>query len=814
MRLTMANVSLLGCIAGVVLALWMTSQGAAGLPAMQVEAKQAQVKATVDEPSDTAFVPYRELVKNFCLDCHSGPAPKGNLDLDALVKEQIQRHTESWERVVSKLRSRQMPPAGQPRPTEELLEHTMEQLVNQLDKVATKNPQPGRTNTFRRLTRFEYQNAIRDLLDLEIDSTTMLPADESSHGFDNVTLGDLPPTLLTRYVNAAQKISRLAIGAPRPNPTGYTFRVAADVTQEKHVPGLPLGTRGGVLVRHTFPQAGEYEVHVHLARDRNEHIEGLNQPHDMEFLLDRMPVAKFKVVPPKNKSRYFFDDDQLKSRISVTAGPHELGVTFIKNKSSLLETKRQPLNVHFNYHRHPRLTPAVYQVSITGPYKQPVTKAESDSKSLNTPSRRRIFSCYPTRAAEEEACAERIIRELTRRAYRRPVDKEDFARPLAFYRQAQAEEGFEAGIEMAISSILVSPRFLLRVERDPPKVAKGTAYPVSDLELASRLSFFLWSSIPDEELLAVAARGELRKANVLKKQMERMLADPRSKSLVTNFAGQWLYLRNLDTKTPNARSFPDFDDNLRQALRQETELFFESIIREDRSVLDLLKADYTYLNERLAKHYGIPHVYGSRFRRVELSPESHRGGLLRHGSILTVTSYATRTSPVIRGNWILENILAMATPPPPPDVPALEEKVVGAELSIRERLARHRSDRACASCHNIMDPIGFALENYDAVGRWRDYDGGEPVDAAGGLIDGTKVDGISELEAGILKTPELFVAAMSEKLLTYALGRGVEASDGPAIRQVVRQAAGDEYRFSAVIWGIIESPAFQQRMSK
>jgi len=470
--------------------------------------------------------------------------------------------------------------------------------------------------------------------------------------------------------------------------------------------------------------------------------------------------------------------------------------------------------VHFNYHRHPRLTPAVYQVSITGPYKQLVAKSESDSKSLNTPSRQRVFSCYPTRSEEEEACAERIISELTRRAYRRPVDKDDLTRPLAFYRQAQAEEGFEAGIEMAISAILVSPRFLLRVERDPPKVAKATAYPVSDLELASRLSFFLWSSIPDEELLAVAARGELRKANVLKKQMARMLADPRSESLVTNFAGQWLYLRNLDTKTPNARSFPDFDDNLRQALRQETELFFESIIREDRSVLDLLKADYTYLNERLAKHYGIPHVYGSRFRRVELSPESHRGGLLRHGSILTVTSYATRTSPVIRGNWILENILAMATPPPPPDVPALEEKVVGAELSIRERLARHRSDPACASCHNIMDPIGFALENYDAVGRWRDYDGGEPVDAAGGLIDGTKVDGISALEAGILKNPELFVAAMSEKLLTYALGRGVEASDGPAIRQVVRQAAGDEYRFSAVIWGIIESPAFQQRMSK
>ena len=472
------------------------------------------------------------------------------------------------------------------------------------------------------------------------------------------------------------------------------------------------------------------------------------------------------------------------------------------------------MNVHFNYHRHPRLTPAVYQVSITGPYKKSAAESESEARSLDTPSRRRVFTAYPTNPGEEEACAKRIISELARRAYRRPIDDSDLARPLAFYREARVEGGFEAGVEMAISSILVSPRFLLRVERDPPEAGKGKPYPVSDLELASRLSFFLWSSIPDDELVAIAARSELRKPENLKRQVTRMLADPRSASLVTNFASQWLYLRNLDTKTPNARIFPDFDDNLRQAFRQETELFVQSVIREDRSVLDLLKADYTFLNERLAKHYGIPHVYGSRFRRVSLGPNSHRGGLLRHGSILTVTSYATRTSPVIRGNWILENILAMPTPPPPPDVPALEEKVVGAELSIRERLARHRSDPACASCHNIMDPIGFALENYDAVGRWRDYDGGQAVDSAGGLIDGTKVKGIAGLEAGILKEPDLFATALTAKLLTYALGRGMEVSDAPAIRQAVRQAAADNYRFSAVIWGIIESPAFQQRMSE
>jgi len=814
MRLTIWSVFLLGCIAWACFGLCLPGPGMPALTAMQVEGKQAKAKVSDGEPSETAATSYRAVVKKFCVDCHSGATPKGDLDLDSLVGQEIKEHAATWEQVLRKLRSRQMPPAGQPRPAGEIVDQAMNQLVKVLDRGAEKNPQPGRTNTFRRLNRFEYQNAIRDLLDLEIDAKTLLPADESSHGFDNVTLGDLPPTLLTRYISAAQKISRLAIGAPRPNPTGYTFRVAPDVTQEKHVPGLPLGTRGGVLLHHTFPQAGEYEVHVHLARDRNEHIEGLNRTHEMEFLLDRVRVANFKVVPPKNRNRYIFDDDQLKSRISVTAGPHDLGITFIKNKSSLLETKRQPLNVHFNYHRHPRLTPAVYQVSITGPYKRSVAKSQSASKSLNTPSRQRIFSCYPTRAEEEEACAERIISQFARRAYRRPVDKGDLARPLAFYREAHAEDGFEAGIEMAISSILVSPRFLLRVERDPAGIAKATAYPVSDLELASRLSFFLWSSIPDDELLALASRGELRKAGVLKKQMERMLADPRSRSLVTNFASQWLYLRNLDSKTPNARIFPDFDDNLRQAFRQETELFVESVMREDRSVLDLLKADYTYLNERLARHYGIPHVYGSRFRRVEVSPESHRGGLLRHGSILTVTSYATRTSPVIRGNWILENILAMPTPPPPPNVPVLEEKVVGAEFSIRKRLAQHRTNPACASCHNIMDPIGFALENYDAVGRWRDYDAGQPVDAAGGLIDGTKVEGISGLEAGILKQPELFVAAMTEKLLTYALGRGIELDDGPAIRQVVRQAARDEYRFSVVIRGIIESPAFQQRMSK
>lgn len=779
------------------------------------ERNESEAERPECESSESAIPKLRAAVTNYCIDCHSGASPDGDLDLESALGSGIERHSEVWEHVVRKLKSRQMPPSGEPRPPEDIVQAITTGLTNALDAAAEKHPHPGRTDTFRRLTRIEYQNAIRDLLALDIDAETLLPPDESSHGFDNVTVGDLPPTLLTRYINAARKISQLAIGAPRKNPDGHTYRIAADVTQEEHVPGLPLGTRGGLVLHHTFPRSGEYEVQVHLARDRNEHIEGLNQKYEMEFLLDRERVAKFTLVPPKNKNKYVFNDDQLKARIDVTAGPRDLGVTFVKNKSSLLETKRQPLNVHFNYHRHPRLTPAVYQVSITGPFTAKGDGREpSDTQSLNTPSRKRIFHSYPTHQGEEEAYAKRIIADLTRRAYRRPITDDDLARPMAFYHESHAENGFEAGVEMALSAILVSPRFLIRIERDPKSVPSGSAYKISDLELASRLSFFLWSSIPDDELLAAAERGELRKPDVLKQQMHRMLDDPRSSALVTNFASQWLYLRNLDSRTPDARLFPDFDDNLRQAFRQETELFFQSIIREDRSVLDLLKSDYTYLNERLAKHYGIPHIYGSRFRRVELPEESHRGGLLRHGSILTVTSYATRTSPVIRGHWILENLLGTPTPPPPPDVPALEDVVVGAELPIRARLAKHRANAACASCHDIIDPIGFTLENFDAVGRWRDREFGQPVDSIGGLPGSDTIKGVSGLEGGILRRPEMFVATMTEKLITYAVGRGVELADGPTVRQVVRSAAKNQYRFSEVLWGIINSPAFQMRTTE
>ncbi len=680
------------------------------------------------------------LVNTHCLDCHNSGDATAGFDLEAISNKSVVEYAAAWEEVVKKLRARQMPPSDVDQPDSALVDEALRRLEESLDQHALAHPQPGRTDTFRRLTRIEYQNAIRDLLALEIDVDSLLPADEISHGFDNITVGELSPALLNRYLSAAQKISRLAVGRAQKSPDGTTIRIRPDVTQEERVEGLPIGTRGGTLFAHTFPQSGEYEFSIRLTRDRNEEVEGLSQPHELELLIDSERVERFTVRPPRGGARsedgysklsHQNVDQHLNVRVPVTAGPHEVGVTFLKNPSSLLETKRQPLNVHFNMYRHPRLGPAIYQVSITGPYES--------SGAGETPSRRRIFLREPNGPEDEEACAKEILTALMRRACRRPINEQDLIKPMALYQEASEQDGFEAGIELALSYVLISPEFLFRVERDPQEQSPGSAYQLSNLELASRLSFFLWSSIPDDELLEAAEQGRLSDPEVLREQTRRMLADERSKALVDNFAGQWLYLRNLDSVTPDGRLFPDFDDNLRQAFRQETELFFESIMREDRSVLDLLRADYTFLNERLAKHYGIPHVYGSRFRRVALDAASKRGGLLRQGSILSVTSYATRTSPVIRGKWILENVLGTPPPPPPPNVPALKENSVSAKLPVRERLAQHRADAACASCHNLIDPVGFALENFDAVGRWRDIENGAPVDATGGLPDGTRV---------------------------------------------------------------------------
>ena len=745
----------------------------------------------------------RSFVGAHCLDCHDRNGKTAGLALDDLLQMQLAQGRVAWEKVLRKLATRHMPPKDVPKPDEASYQAVVAALEGVLDHLAATQMRPGRTETFRRLNRTEYQNSIRDLLALQIDAAALLPADEASHGFDNITVSDLSPTLLNRYVAAAQKIARLAVGRVPQGPIVETFRVRADITQDVHLEGLPIGTRGGVRIDYQFPQDGQYEVQVHLMRDRNDEIESLREPHELEIAVDRQRVALLEVRPPPRGTSDRLVDANLRARFAVTAGPHTITVAFLKQSSSLLETMRQPLNVHFNFYRHPRLGPAVFQVSLVGPFEP---QGPGD-----TPSRRRIFVCRPSGPQDELACARQILATLARRAYRRPVTEEDLAVPLAMYHEGHAQGGFEAGIEAALAAILVSPHFLFRIERDPEGAAPGQAYRISDLELASRLSYFLWSSLPDDEPLDLAEAGRLSRPEVLEAQVRRMLADARSRSLVTNFAGQWLYLRNLDSFVPDMRLYPDFDDNLRQALRRETELCFEEVLREDQSVLRLIKSDATYLNERLAKHYGIGHVYGSRFRRVVLDEASQRGGLLRQGSILAVTSYATRTSPVIRGQWILKNILGTPPPPPPPNVPALDENVVAASLPVRERLAQHRNHAACAACHELIDPVGFALEHYDAIGRWRVLEAGRPIDDAGSLPDGTEFVGVTGLETAILARPEMFVQTLTEKLLTFALGRGVDEYDAPAIRQIVRQARAADYRFSSLILGIVQSVPFQMR---
>ena len=748
----------------------------------------------------------RRFVGLYCSECHNADDRASGLDLDTLASEPIDRHPGAWEKVVRRVGARQMPPEGSIRPRSRESDTFAASIAGILDRSAADHPEPGRTETFRRLTRSEYQNAIRDLLGLDIDASTLLPADESSRGFDNITVGDLSPTFLDRAITAAQQVARLAVGADRRTPGGDTFRVRADVTQEEHLEGLPIGTRGGIAIPYTFPQDGEYDIQARLARDRNEHVEGLREPHEVEFLVDRERVALRRLTPPKSEREHQSADDHLKVRVRVTAGAHQVGVTFLKQPSDLLETKRQPFQAHYNMHRHPRLTPALFQVSITGPYG---SKGHGDP-----PSRRHLFIREPTGPDDEEACAREILAKVVRRAFRRPIAEDDLVKPMTFYREGRSGGSFDAGIESALASVLVSPQFLFRIEPDPPGIPPRTAYRLPAIQLASRLSFFLWSSIPDDELLGLAEKGELGKPGVLDRQVRRMLADPKSRSLVDNFAGQWLQLRNLESITPDLRLFPDFDDNLRQSFRRETELLFEEIIREDRSVLELLKPDHAYLDERLAKHYGIAYVHGSHFRRVPIVDGIGRGGLLRQGSILMVTSYANRTSPVLRGKWVLENILGTPPPPQPPNVPTLKDNTVSSTLSVRERLAEHRKDVACAGCHRLLDPPGFALENFDAVGRWRGLEEGKPVDSTGGLPDGSKFDGVDGLEAAILKRPELFVGTLTEKLMTFALGRGVEPSDAPAVRAIVRKSRESNNSFSTIIVGIATSTPFTMRRSE
>ena len=777
----------------------------AGLAAVPAAAQSAGEEAPPSTAVSSPATDSRQLLNRYCITCHNERLETAGLNLEAFDVAHVSDGAETWEKVVQKLRTATMPPSNRPQPPAADRQATIEWLETSLDAAAAASPNPGRTETLRRLNRTEYQNAIRDLLALDVDATSLLLPDESGHGFDNVTVGNLAPALLDRYISAARKISRLAVGAGATSLEAEVLRVPPDTTQEEHVPGLPLGTRGGVLVTHTFAHDGDYDIQVRLARNRTGNIGGLRdpRPHEMEVLLDRRPIAAFTIRRPEDRDDALLDSN-LKVRVPVTAGPHDLGVTFVRDAGSLLETERQPLQSHFNETRHPRQTPAVYQVTITGPY---------DPRGVgDTPSRERLFVCRPTGPDDEEPCAREILRTLMRRAYRRPVSADDLAGPLDFYREARAGGDFDAGIERALASVLINPEFLFRVELDPAGAKPGEAYGISDLELASRLSFFLWSSIPDDELLDAAIRGELSRPEELERQTRRMLADPRSRNLATNFAGQWLQLRNLASLSPNTRLYPDFDDNLRQAFRKETERFFDSVVREDGGVADLLDADYTFLNERLAKHYGIPNVYGTRMRRVELGEDSRRGGLLRHGSILSVTSYATRTSPVIRGVWVLSNVFGAPPPPPLPNVPALEENEVAANLPMRERLAAHRANPVCANCHRTIDPVGFALENFDALGRWRDHEGDTAsIDVSGGLPGVGEFDGIEGLEAGLLSRPDLFAGTITEKLLTFALGRGVEHYDQPAVRRILRETEPEGYRLSSLVVGIVKSVPFQMR---
>jgi hypothetical protein len=770
-------------------------------------------------PTADAAIPVTELrsaVDRYCVVCHnsyvSTPATATGVVLDRADLNDPATDSAMWEKVIRKLRAGEMPPADMLRPDPPTYAALIGWLESQLDRAALERPNPGRPS-IHRLNRAEYANAIRDLLALEVDASTLLPADDSADGFDNVAdvLG-LSPTLLERYLSAAARISALAVGSPRITASSETYRVRGDTSQTGHLEGMPLGTRGGVAARHTFPLDGEYVIRVKLLETNLGSTRGLEFESQLEITVDGERVL---LAPVGGADDYIASsvnatdivnalEDRLQARVFVRAGQRPVTAAFLQPSAALGPMRLQAFKRSTIVATDHLGVPHVEHMTISGPF-DPAGPGE-------TASRDRVFTCRPASAAEERPCAAGILSSLARRAYRQPVTESDLAGLLRFYDQG-SRDGFEAGIELALRAMLVSPKFLFRTERDPAGVAPGEIYALDDVELASRLSFFLWSSIPDDELLDIAERGRLSEPDVLAGQVRRMLADPKSRALVENFAGQWLHVRNLRTATPDKNHFPDFDDTLRQAFERELELFLGSIIREGGSVLDLLTADHTFVNERLALHYGMPHVYGSHFRRVSGIDETRRG-LLGKGGILLVTSHADRTSPVVRGKWILDNLVASPPPPPPPDVPALPEPEGGQPLTMRERMEQHRANPVCASCHAVMDPLGLALENFDAVGAWRTYDHGEPVDASGQLVDGMLIDGVAGLREALLSRPEVLVHAATEKLLTYALGRRLEPQDMPAVRAIVRAAENDGYRFEALIDGIVTSLPFRMRRAE
>ena len=773
-----------------------------------------------------SVTPERDLLDRYCVTCHNEQLETAGLRLDATDVTNVAANPAVWEKVVRKLRAGAMPPVPRPRPDDATYARFIAWLETELDQAAAVDPNPGRTEALHRLNRAEYRNVIRDLLDLDINVAELLPADDGSYGFDNIAgvLG-ISPTLLERYLSAAKKVSRLAVGNPGLSPTSTTFRLAADYAQDDRVDGLPFGSRGGLAIPYTFPLDAEYVIRVRLSRDSSDRLAAFQVPHELDVSLDGEHLETFTVgeAPPEGAGRTspeyreWLDrqrhaDDDWVFRVRVRAGPRTLRVTFRNKTSAYPETLRQPYLRPYTSTTggDTRYQPYLESVVVTGPY-----EASGAPPVEGTPSRRRIFGCRPTAADRdtELTCTRTILSRLARRAYRRPVTDRDLDVLLAFYEEGRNDGGFEGGIELALRRLLASPEFLFRVVRDPKGVASGTSYRLTDLELASRLSFFLWSSIPDDELLDIAVAGELQQPDVLEAQVWRMLEDARSHAFIENFAGQWLYLRNVPALVPDEDRFPDFGEGLRRAMRSETELFVESVMREDRSVLELLTADYTFVNERLARHYGIPNVYGSHFRRVTLDDDTRRG-LLGHGSILAATAYPTRTSPVLRGKWVLENLLGTPPPLPPPDVPSLEETAGGRALSMREAMEQHRANPVCACCHRLMDPPGFALEQFDAVGKYRTLNEANlPIDASGMLPDGTAFDGAAGLREALIGRPDLFVTTLTEKLMTYALGRGVEYYDAPAIRAITRDAARDDYRFQSLILGVIKSAPFQMRRS-
>ena len=792
-----------GILTGILLAAWSSVTAGA--------APQGGVR-TVAPPSQAGTL--REFTKQYCITCHNARLKTGGLVLESRDFDHPAADADVWEKVIRKVQVGMMPPGGAPQPDPATRRALVTTLSGALDEAAKANPNPGRP-ALHRLNRTEYAYAIHDLLDLEVDPATLLPPDDSAYGFDNVAdvLG-VNATLMEQYVSAAGKVSSLAVGDPDVSPAAEVYTIPQDASQDRHVEGLPFGTIGGILATQTIQIAGEYELSAKFFRTNLGVLRGLEYEHVLEYAVDGVRVHLTKLGGPDDWAANLENntliadqiEERAKVRVSLTAGPHEITAAWIK-KSDAVDPVRTTRPVRSSHDtRDPLGIPHLSTFTVAGPFKP--------SGSGDMPSRRRIFTCKPATGTEER-CARQIIATLVRRAYRGQGTDADIERLMGFFRAGRQQRDFERGIQVALQRVLASPKFVFRAEREPDQLAAGRAYVLSDLELASRLSFFLWSSIPDDELLKVAAESRLREPAALERQVRRMLADPKSERFVTNFAGQWLYLRNLTNHQPNSMMFPDFDDQLRQAFRREAELFFDSIVHEDRNVLDLMTADYTFVNERLARHYDIPNVYGSQFRRVTLTDDA-RKGLLGKGAILTVTSRATRTSPVVRGKWILDNILNAPPPPPLANVPPLPEPdESGQVLSMRERMEAHRKNPVCANCHRMFDPIGLAMENFDAVGRWRARDGGSlgvAIDATGELLDGTKVDGVVSLRRALLRQPEMFVGTVVEKLMTYALGRGVAADDMPSVRAIIRDTSSHDNRFSSLVLGIVKSAPFTMRI--